>query len=546
MRVPETIDAFLELGVKSGLLEAKAFEDYRQTSMASASLDSPKALAEALVKGGLLTQFQADSLLVGKWRGFVISEKYRLLQKLGSGGMGSVYLCEHVRMRRRVALKVLPLAMAEDRAAVERFYLEARAVAALDHPNIIRAYDVDADGKLHFIVLEFVDGNNLHDIIRKHGPLTPLRAAHYVRQAAEGLQHAHEAGVIHRDIKPGNLLLDRGGVIKLLDMGLARFFHEQMDPLLHKQEVGNTLGTAEYVAPEQVDDSLVDIRADIYSLGATFYYLLTGHSPFPKAETTQQKLTWAQVRRPKPVRQIRPEIPEELEQILDKMMAKEIAGRYQTPAEIVAALVPWTQAAIAPPSEEEMPPRVPSDRSAGTPPLSRPSQTPGIARVVAAMPRSSPPNSASAVVTLKVPGSRKTEADPKGPPVKSPPKTASPSAPGGPEIREPAAGSEAQRPATPPLPDLIAEEDLQPAPKAVTSSPRILRKPPPPKPAHTPPAKPSSPQPSKRASKPPPAQSLPTQDTDAVSQRFAQKVLVIGISVFTLGLLVLLAWLLNS
>src|SRR5262249_43550346 len=203
----------------------------------------------------------------------------------------------------------------KDPAAVERFYLEARAVAALDHPNIVRAHDIDVEDtgrKLHFIVLEYVDGTNLHDLVRKHGTLSPLRAAKYIQQAAQGLAHAHQAGLVHRDIKPGNLLLDRNGVVKLLDMGLARFFHETMDPMLLHQEIGNTLGTAEYVAPEQVDDSLVDIRADIYSLGASFYYLLTGNSPFPQAKTLQEKLTFQQVRKPKPVRSFKPEIPEEL------------------------------------------------------------------------------------------------------------------------------------------------------------------------------------------------------------------------------------------
>src|SRR5262249_3957229 len=218
------------------------------------------------------------------------------------------------------------------------------------------------------------DGNNPHDIIRKHGPLSPMRAANYIRQASLGLEHAHQAGLVHRDIKPGNLLLDRNGVVKLLDMGLARFFHEKMDPMLLRQEVGNTLGTAEYVAPEQVDDSLVDIRADIYALGATFYFLLTGHNPFPEAKTTQEKLTFQLVRRPKPVREVRPEVPEELAQVVDKMMAKEIGERYQTPAEVAEALAPWTQAAIAPPSEEEMPPRIIPERG-GTPNSARPTSS---------------------------------------------------------------------------------------------------------------------------------------------------------------------------
>src|SRR5262245_22326423 len=362
MRAPATVDDFLDLGYKSGLLEPAAVAAFRQTLPAETAPTTPAPFADALVRDGLLTRFQADSLLVGKWRSLIVAGKYRLLQKLGSGGMGSVYLCEHQRMRRRVALKVLRLIDADDPASVERFYLEARAVAALDHPNIVRAHDVDNDGKLHFIALEYVDGNNLYDIVRKHGPLSPLRAALYIRQAAQGLDHAHAAGLVHRDLKPGNLLLDRSGTVKLLDMGLARFFHEEMDPLLRNQEVGNTLGTAEYVAPEQVDDSLVDIRADIYSLGCTFYFLLSGQNPFPQAKTMQEKLTFQQVRRPKPIRTVRPEVPEELAGVLDKMMAKELGERYQTPAEVVAALTPWTQAPIAPPSEEEMPPRQAGDR----------------------------------------------------------------------------------------------------------------------------------------------------------------------------------------
>src|SRR5205085_3700334 len=128
----------------------------------------------------------------------------KLLEHLGSGGMGSVYLCEHRSMRRRVAIKVLPAARAKEDASIERFYREARAVAALDHPNIVRAHDIDDDGKMHFLVMEYVDGSSLRDVVQRCGALDPLRAAHYVRQAALGLQHAHEAGLVHRDVKPAN------------------------------------------------------------------------------------------------------------------------------------------------------------------------------------------------------------------------------------------------------------------------------------------------------------------------------------------------------
>src|SRR5262249_34966692 len=158
-------------------------------------------------------------------------------------------------MRRRVALKVLPNNHATDPAALERFYREARAVAALDHPNIVRAHDIDHDeNNLHFIVMEYVDGSSLQDIIRRHGPMDVTRAAHHIRQAAQGLQHAHEAGLVHRDIKPGNLILDRTGTLKILDMGLARFFHDQNDELTRQYDSQSVLGTADYLAPEQVGD----------------------------------------------------------------------------------------------------------------------------------------------------------------------------------------------------------------------------------------------------------------------------------------------------
>src|SRR5207247_730125 len=211
--------------------------------------------------------FQAEQFLAGKWRRFTLG-KYKVLERLGAGGMGSVYLCEHKLMRRRVAVKVLPTAKAADPASLERFYREARAVAALDHPNIIRAYDVDHEEDLHFLVMEYVDGLSLQDLVRKSGPLAPATAANYIGQAARGLQHAHEvAGLVHRDIKPGNLIVDRGGTVKILDMGLARFFNDQDDMLTQKYDE-NVLGTADYLAPEQALDSHnVDIRADVYSLG---------------------------------------------------------------------------------------------------------------------------------------------------------------------------------------------------------------------------------------------------------------------------------------
>jgi eukaryotic-like serine/threonine-protein kinase len=355
MSAPTTIDGFLELGFKSGLLEKETLQSCRTNWTRSGfQPQTPKELADALIQQGVLTHFQAEKLIAGRWRGFVISGKYRLLERLGAGGMGAVYLCEHILMGRKVALKVLPVQQAEDPGSLARFYREARAVARLDHPNIVRAHDVDHDGQLHFIVLEFVDGSNLHDFIRRNGTVSFQRAAHYIRQASLGLQNAHEAGLVHRDIKPGNLLLDRQGVVKLLDMGLARFFHEDSAAFVKEFEVGYIIGTGDYIAPEQIVDSQVDIRADIYSLGGALYFLLTGKSPFQEG-TSSQKIIWHQVRHPKSLRVLRPDVPEEMVNVFEKMIAKEPGKRYQTPIEAAEALEPFTHGPIQLPTLEEMP-----------------------------------------------------------------------------------------------------------------------------------------------------------------------------------------------
>jgi serine/threonine protein kinase len=354
MPAPSTVDEFLELARKSGTVDEPRLEAYVQNLRAAGSLPAePSKLAALLVRDALLTYFQAEHLLQGKWKKFTIG-KYKVLERLGVGGMGSVYLCEHKFMFRRVAVKVLPTAKADDEAALKRFYREARAVAALDHPNIVRAYDIDQDEKLHFLVMEYVDGASLQEIIKKAGPMDPIRAAHYIRQAAAGLQHALEAAaLIHRDVKPGNILVDRTGGVKVLDMGLARFFNDEIDQIT-KQYDENVLGTADYLAPEQALDSHgVDIRADIYGLGATFYYCLTGRTPFEG--TVAQKLIWHQTRQPKSINEYRQDVPEGLVAIVEKMMAKDPADRYQTPAEVVEALEPWTATPIPPPPEEEMP-----------------------------------------------------------------------------------------------------------------------------------------------------------------------------------------------
>ncbi len=383
MPSPTTIDEFLELVRKSEVVEEKKLTAYLDRVRAAQVLPAtPAALAGLLVRDGILTQFQAEQFLQGKWRRFCLG-KYKVLERLGAGGMGIVYLCEHKLMRRRVAVKVLPESQAKDGSSLERFYREARAVAALDHPNIVRAYDIDHDDKLHFLVMEHVDGSSLQEIVKKTGPMDVLRACHYIRQTALGLQHAHQvAGIVHRDIKPSNILVDRNGIVKILDMGLARFFHDEEDAITNKFNE-DVLGTADYLAPEQALDShSVDIRADIYSLGATFYFCLTGRTPFTEG-TIAQKLIWHQTRQPKPIRQLRPEVPEGVVAIVEKMMAKDPNQRPQTPQEVAELLTPWTQTPIGPPPEHEMPQlcpaamgNVPSDAGSTSGPKTPPSGSP--------------------------------------------------------------------------------------------------------------------------------------------------------------------------
>ena len=261
--------------------------------------------------------------------------------------------------------------------------------------------------------MEYVDGVTLQDLVAKHGRLDPTRAAHYISQAAAGLQHAHQAGLVHRDVKPANLLLSRTGVVKVLDLGLARFFHDEEDSVTKEHSGQAILGTADYLAPEQARDSHgVDIRADIYSLGATFYFLLTGKAPFADG-TLNQKLIWHQMKTPTAVRKLRPDVPEAMARVISRMMAKDAVGRYQTPADVVAALAPWTQTALRPPAPAEMPPlRLPARAgrrahkavgSDGSTVVNRASRTTALSAPPAAAP--TPLASIAAVLNMELPPS---------------------------------------------------------------------------------------------------------------------------------------------
>ncbi|HQR07269.1 MAG TPA: serine/threonine-protein kinase [Gemmatales bacterium] len=348
-------EAFLTLLRKSLLIEESKLDE-AIASLQDITNADPKDIAQAFINMGLLTRFQVRLLLQGKWRGFFIAGKYRLLDMIGEGGMGKVYLCEHKRMQRLVAIKVLPVRLANDEAARERFDREARAIASLNHMNIVQAYDIDSHDGMHYIVMEFVDGVSLQALVALRGPLTVARAVNYLGQAAEGLQHGHEMGLVHRDIKPANLLLGRDGTIKVLDYGLARFFDNRGDDFTRRHEGNSIIGTADYLAPEQaIDCSDVDVRADLYALGCTSYYLLTGQPPFGKDIPTHTKLLMHQSKDPAPLRELRPDLDPGLCDVIRKMIVKEPAQRYQQPKEVVEALRPWLNQPVAPPTDDEIP-----------------------------------------------------------------------------------------------------------------------------------------------------------------------------------------------
>jgi eukaryotic-like serine/threonine-protein kinase len=337
-----TTNKLVDLLRRSNLVdEAKltAFLEKVSREHGEAVLEDQPKLADLLIADNLITRWQADKLLAGKHRGFRLG-KYKLLGQIGKGGMSSVYLAEHELMRRRVAIKVLPSSRVNDSSYLERFRLEARAVAKLDDPNIVRAYDIDNDGQIHYIVMEYVDGQDLHQIIVGQGPLDYDTAADYIAQVSMGLQHAHDMGLVHRDIKPANCLVDKHGTVKLLDLGLAKLTEDDQASLTMANEE-NVLGTADYLAPEQALNSHeADNRSDIYSLGCTLYFLLTGSPPFPEGSISERLLKH-QTARPESIFKARADAPPSLVDICEIMMSKKPADRFQSAGEVATQLKSW-------------------------------------------------------------------------------------------------------------------------------------------------------------------------------------------------------------
>jgi eukaryotic-like serine/threonine-protein kinase len=338
-------ETFLARLRESGLLSP---EELSQVDGMGVETGRGKTLARLLIERGLLTRFQAEMIMRGRTDGFILGQ-YRILDQLGRGGMGRVFKAEHLTMNRLVALKVLAANLMKTERARLLFQREVRAAARLVHPNIVTAYDANQIGDHHYLVMEYVDGPNLHELVKQRGPMPIAQACEFIRQAALGLQHAHETGMVHRDIKPSNLLIQRPGrqcVVKILDFGLARL-HEPSNEFspTHDSLPGSehqVVGTPDYLSPEQARNlHSVDIRSDLYSLGCTFYYLLTASVPYPGGTTLEKLVRHGSDPAPL-VNQTRPDVPTEVAAIVAKLLAKKPEDRFQTPLELVTALAPFS------------------------------------------------------------------------------------------------------------------------------------------------------------------------------------------------------------
>ncbi len=343
---PSPSPRFRQVALASGLLEPEqiqAAEAHVRLTLdpATTSADAwDDAVAQRLVSQGLLTGFQAREMRAGRRR-FRLGQ-YTVLDEIGRGGMGQVFKAHHGMMGREVALKVLPRAKStpEYEAAFQR---EIRMLGRLDHENLVRALDAGHDAKVYYLVTELVSGIDLRKQVLKYGPLDELTAVSVIVQAARGLAYAHGQGLVHRDVKPGNLLVSQDGRVKVLDLGLAGSVLDE-----ESTRTGRVVGTLDYMAPEQIrDPDAVGPAADVYALGCTFYFALTGRVPFPggsRKEKAQRHLTEP----PVPIQHLAPHMSADVCRVLEAMMKKSPLERIASAKDVIERLRPWTPRTLMP------------------------------------------------------------------------------------------------------------------------------------------------------------------------------------------------------
>lgn len=338
---------FRQAALKSQLLTEKDLEEAVRTfrtedpDQANTAVEiSDEKMADQLVEMGLVNRWQAEQLKLGRTR-FHLKD-YQIIDSIGKGGMGEVYKAEHSLMGRVVAIKVLSKIRSTD-DAVANFQREIRTLANLDHPNLVRAYDAGHDGNVHFLVTEFVPGTTLRHLVRHGSDMHEQDAATLVRGVARGLEHAHQRGLVHRDVKPGNIMVTPEGMVKVLDLGLAGFLREELELHSSKErnpKKGRIVGTADYIAPEVIEGHPATAASDIYGLGCTLYYAVTRKVPFPGGSSVQ-KCHRHLSEQPMDPRRFRQDMSDDFLSILNDMLAKDPQKRLQTATEVIERLAPW-------------------------------------------------------------------------------------------------------------------------------------------------------------------------------------------------------------
>lgn len=336
-----TLKEYVQNLLASGLMDADELRDFRAGLPPELSHLSAESLGHELIRRGKLTNYQAVRIYEGRPQGLILGN-YVIVDQIGAGGMGDVYKAEHRRMKRPVVIKVLHPRNTEAEVALKRFQREVVTAGKLTHPNIVTAFDAGEEGGVPYLVMEYIEGRDLSSVARIEGPLAVERALEYTLQAAAGLAYAHARGIIHRDVKPSNLLVDNQGVVKVLDMGLARLDQRHGDALAELEEAvtedNQIVGTVDYMPPEQADASgQIDERADIYSLGCTLYRLLSGQPPFP-ADSIIKKLVAHRIDPIPPLRACRSDVPESLDLTYQRMIAKLPGDRFASMTEVIAQL----------------------------------------------------------------------------------------------------------------------------------------------------------------------------------------------------------------